>query len=93
MLMVVERLIIQVNYLNNILEWVVATINKKKLLSNEKLEAAFRLFDRDNSGYISAEEVRDVLGIGKNTNEKVWDEIVNEVDVNGDGEISFKEFK
>lgn len=27
-------------------EWVVATINKKKLLSNEKLEAAFQLFDK-----------------------------------------------
>ena len=27
-------------------EWVVATINKKKLLSDEKLEAAFQLFDK-----------------------------------------------
>jgi len=27
-------------------EWIVATINKKKLLGNEKLEAAFNLFDK-----------------------------------------------
>ena len=27
-------------------EWIVATINKKKLLSNEKLESAFNLFDK-----------------------------------------------
>ena len=50
-------------------EWVVASINKKKLLSNEKLEAAFNLFDKDLSGAISAEEVKEVLGVGKNVDE------------------------
>lgn len=28
-------------------EWVVATMDKRKLLTNEKLEVAFNLFDRD----------------------------------------------
>ena len=31
--------------------------------------------------------------MGKNIDIKIWDEIVQEVDINGDGEISFKEFK
>ena len=48
-------------------EWVVASINKRKLLSDEKLEAAFNLFDKDGSGTISASEIRDVLGVGKCT--------------------------
>lgn len=61
-------------------EWVVATMDKKKLLSNEKLEAAFNLFDKDGSGTISAVEVKEVLGVGKNIDEKVWNDIVNEVD-------------
>ena len=74
-------------------EFVVATMDKRKLLSNEKLETAFNLFDRDNSGSISANEIKDVLGVGKNIDEKVWNEIVLEVDANGDGEISFLEFK
>ena len=74
-------------------EWVVASINKRKLLSHEKLEAAFNLFDKDGSGTISAEEIKDVLGVGKNIDEKVWNDIVMEVDDNGDGEISFEEFK
>ena len=74
-------------------EWVVATTDKRKLLSNEKLEAAFNLFDKDGSGTISASEVREVLGVGKNIDEKVWNDIVMEVDANGDGEISFSEFK
>lgn len=74
-------------------EWVVATTDKKRLLSNEKLETAFNLFDKDGSGTISANEVREVLGVGKNIDEKVWNDIVMEVDANGDGEISFSEFK
>lgn len=74
-------------------EWIVATTDKKRLLSNEKLETAFSLFDKDGSGSISASEVKDVLGVGKNIDEKVWNDIVMEVDANGDGEISFPEFK
>ena len=74
-------------------EFVVSSINKRKLLSNEKLEAAFNLFDKDGSGSISANEIREVLGVGKNIDEKVWNDIITEVDGNGDGEISFIEFK
>ena len=74
-------------------EFVVATMDKRKLLSNEKLEAAFNLFDKDNSGSISANEIKEVLGVGKNIDEKIWNDIVLEVDGNGDGEISFTEFK
>jgi calcium-dependent protein kinase len=87
MLMAVEKLIIQVRRTD--LEWVIATINKQKLLSNDKLEQAFRLFDRDNSGSISADEVRDVLGAGRKIDEEIWKNIILEVDENGDGEISF----
>lgn len=53
-------------------EWIVATMDKRKLLSNEKMETAFNLFDRDGSGSISAKEVKDVLGLGKNIDETVW---------------------
>lgn len=34
-----------------------------------------------------------MLGVGKNIDEKVWNDIIYEVDGNGDGEISFPEFK
>jgi len=36
--------------------------------------------------------LKDVFGGGKIPDE-VWKEIIREVDQNGDGEISFKEFK
>jgi len=74
-------------------EWVVASMDKRKLLTNEKLESAFNLFDRDGGGSISANEIKEVLGVGKNIDEKIWNEIIMEVDGNGDGEISFLEFK
>lgn len=74
-------------------EFVMATLNKKNLLSDERLEAAFRIFDKDNNGFIDAQEIRAVLGKGKNLDDHVWEELISEVDINGDGEVSFKEFK
>jgi calcium-dependent protein kinase len=44
-------------------EFVMATMNEKDLISNDKLRAAFRLFDKDDSGTISGEEIRKVLGL------------------------------
>jgi calcium-dependent protein kinase len=74
-------------------EWIVATTDKKRLLTDEKLKVAFNVFDRDGGGSISSSEIKEVLGVGKNIDEQVWAEIVKEVDPNGDGEISFIEFK
>jgi calcium-dependent protein kinase len=34
-----------------------------------------------------------VLGVGAQISEDVWDKIISEVDENGDGEVSFEEFK
>lgn len=35
-------------------EFVIATMNRQKLLSRERLQAAFNAFDKDGSGSISA---------------------------------------
>lgn len=74
-------------------EWVVATIDKKQLLSDTKMKQAFNMFDRDGGGSISSNEIKNILGVGKKFSSKIWDEIVAEVDIDGDGEISYKEFK
>ena len=42
-------------------EWVIATINKESLLTDEKLKRAFALFDKDGGGSISADEVKNTL--------------------------------
>ncbi len=69
-----------------------ATINKDKLLSTDKLKAAFSLFDKDGSGAISSEEVKEILCSGQRIDDKVWDEVIREVDADGNGEIDFEEF-
>lgn len=57
-------------------EWVVATIDKRNLLSEEKLRAAFSLFDKDGGGSISAHEVKDVLCSGQEISDDVWKRVV-----------------
>jgi len=73
-------------------EFVVATMNEKNLLSNNKLQTAFKMFDKDGGGSISTDEIKQVLSFGQNLDEKVVNEIIKQVDANGDGEISFEEF-
>ena len=73
-------------------EFVVATMNEKNLLSNNKLQTAFKMFDKDGGGSISTDEIKQVLAFGQNLDEKVIAEVIKQVDANGDGEISFEEF-
>jgi len=46
-------------------EFVTATVNRSELLQEEKLKQAFSLYDKDNSGMISVDEIKSVLGVGK----------------------------
>jgi Ca2+-binding EF-hand superfamily protein len=39
-----------------------ATINREKLLSKEKLETAFKMFDKDDNGSISVSELKENFG-------------------------------
>ena len=77
-------------------EWCAATVNKDELLVEENLKHAFELFDKDGGGTISAAEVALVLGNnipGHSLQDSVWGEIIKEVDINGDGQIDYEEFK
>ena len=73
-------------------EFVIATMNEKNLLSNNKLQSAFKMFDKDGGGTISTDEIKQVLSFGQNLEESVVNQIIKQVDANGDGEISFDEF-
>ncbi len=46
-------------------EFVVAAMQQHQLTSQDKLQAAFRMFDKDGSGIITADEIRDVLSLGQ----------------------------
>jgi len=73
-------------------EFVVATLNEKNLLSNNKLQTAFKMFDKDGGGSISIDEIKQVLSFGQTLDEEVVAQIIKQVDANGDGEISYDEF-
>jgi len=67
-------------------------MNEKNLLSNNKLQTAFKMFDKDGGGSISTDEIKQVLSFGQNLDEAVVQQIIEQVDKNGDGEISYEEF-
>jgi len=66
-----------------------ATINRHKLLSKERIEAAFKMFDKDGNGYLTADELQEIFNPGnqKAIDENVWKELISEVDENGDGKV------
>jgi Ca2+-binding EF-hand superfamily protein len=52
------------------------------------------LFDIDQNGRITIEEIKSMLGGDLlNVDEEFWKDILGEGDDDGDGEISFEEFK
>jgi calcium-dependent protein kinase len=73
-------------------EFVAASMNRTKLLSKERLEAAFKAFDIDGSGTISADELKSMLGKYHAYDDEMWTNIIREVDQNGDGVIDLREF-
>jgi calcium-dependent protein kinase len=73
-------------------EFVAASMNRTKLLSKERLEAAFKAFDVDGSGTITADELKAMLGKHHAYDDDMWTNIIREVDQNGDGVIDLREF-
>ena len=74
-------------------EFIRAGIDKKKILTKENLLTVFRVFDIDKSGKISPSEIKNILDREGNFDEEVWNQLIKEIDLNGDGEISFSEFQ
>ncbi|KAL0481091.1 calmodulin [Acrasis kona] len=61
--------------------------------SEEEIKEAFRVFDRDNDGVISAAELRHVMTtLGEKLSEEEAEELIKEADINGDGQINYEEF-
>ena len=73
-------------------EFIVATMSSKKNMSEEKLTAAFKLFDTDGNGTISPEELKTVISSSGQISDETIDQILKQADENNDGEIEFDEF-
>ena len=74
-------------------EFVAVSVNLKKMANDEHLHKAFAFFDRNETGYIEVEELRDALSDEEDTkNEEVINAIMRDVDTDKDGRISYEEF-
>ena len=72
-------------------EFVRAVIGKDKLLSDVFMRHTFDFFDKDKSGEITIEEMKEIFN--NEIDEKIIIKIVQEIDIDGNQEINFEEFK
>ncbi|GER52500.1 calcium-dependent protein kinase [Striga asiatica] len=74
-------------------EFVAISVHLKKMGNDEHLKKAFDFFDKNKSGYIEIEELRDAFADeAEETSEEVINAIIQDVDTDKDGRISYDEF-
>ncbi|KFK28778.1 hypothetical protein AALP_AA7G046400 [Arabis alpina] len=74
------------------IEFISATMNRYRLDRDENLFKAFQYFDKDNSGFITMDELESTMkeyGMGDEASIK---EVIAEVDTDNDGRINYEEF-
>jgi len=79
----------------NYTEFIAATLAKEQTQEEGLLWAAFKIFDQDSSGTITVEELMEVFKNRFDENElgdQHIEDVMAEVDTNGDGVIDFPEF-
>ncbi|KAK4798582.1 hypothetical protein SAY86_030908 [Trapa natans] len=73
-------------------EFVAISVHLRKMGNEDHLKKAFEFFDKNKSGYIEIEELRDALANEVDTSEEVISAIMHDVDTDKDGRISYEEF-
>ena len=59
--------------------------------TDEELREAFKVFDKDGNGFISAAELRHVMtNLGEKLTDEEVDEMIREADIDGDGQVNYE---
>lgn len=59
--------------------------------SSTEIQEAFKIFDKDGNGFITAQEMREViLGFDETMTQAEVDEMVAEADLDGDGQLDYE---
>ncbi len=77
----------------NYSEFISTAVNLEKLFTGERLEKAFKVFDKDGDNSISIQEIKFLLDSAKVIDEKMVQRAIKDVDRAGKGKLSFAEFK
>ena len=68
-------------------------VNHEDTDSEEEILEAFKVFDKDGNGFISAAELRHIMtNLGEKLTDEEVDEMIREADIDGDGQINYEEF-
>ena len=74
-------------------EFIRVTLPKEQLFTDKNLKSAFDMFDLDKNGRISLNEFKEILGLTKIKDKNVNKELLKEIPIKGNEEISFEQFK
>ena len=74
-------------------EFIRVTLPKEQLFTDANLKTAFDMFDIDKNGTISLNEFKEILGLGKVKDKNLNNELLKEIPIKGNQEITFEQFK
>ena len=83
----------------NYSEFVTASISKRKFFSEERITMAFKLFDKEDKGYIGANELKAIFssGVFQQIDDGIWtaliDSVVGKAEEGQEAKIGFEKFK
>ena len=73
-------------------EFLRATLDKKKILTENNLKYAFSFFDKESKGYITKDQIKSYFEDPK-IDDNLLQHIFDEIDLDKDGKIYFQDFK
>ena len=76
-------------------EFMQASIDRKVLTNSQDVSVAFKILDTNKDGRISLDDFDNMFNThgGTKMDTQVWNTLLQEADMNGDGVVSFEEFQ